>query len=40
MSAVLIAPLVIDGETLIPEGGTLSGKVTRAQRVWFGEGTR
>jgi hypothetical protein len=36
VSAVLIAPLVIDGEPLIPEGSTLSGTVTRAQRVGFG----
>lgn len=36
VSAVLIAPLVIEGETLIPEGSTLSGTITRAQRVGFG----
>ena len=36
VSAVLIAPLVVDGETLIPEGSTLSGTVTRAHRVGFG----
>src|SRR5271154_1003632 len=36
VSAVLIAPLVVDGETLIPEGSTLSGTVTRAQRVGLG----
>lgn len=36
VTAVLIAPLVVDGETLLPERSTLSGTVTRAQRVGFG----
>ncbi|HLX42697.1 MAG TPA: LssY C-terminal domain-containing protein [Bryobacteraceae bacterium] len=36
VSAVLIAPMRIDDETLIPAGSELSGIVTRAQRVGFG----
>jgi hypothetical protein len=36
VQALLIAPVVVSGETLLPEGATLSGKVTRAQAVGFG----
>lgn len=36
VSAALIAPALVDGETLLPEGSILSGTVTRAQAVGFG----
>jgi len=36
VSAVLIAPVTVNGDTVLPEGSTLSGIVTRAQAVGFG----
>ena len=36
VSAVLIAPVAVNGETVLPEGSILSGMVTRAQAVGFG----
>jgi hypothetical protein len=36
VSAVLIAPMRIDDDVLLPDGSVLSGIVTRAQRVGFG----
>jgi hypothetical protein len=36
INAVLIAPMRIDDDTLLPDGSVLSGIVTRAQRVGFG----
>jgi hypothetical protein len=36
LSAVLIAPVTVDGQTVLPEGSILSGMVTRAQAVGFG----
>jgi hypothetical protein len=36
VTAVLIAPVMVDGETLLPEGSVLSGIVTLAQAVGFG----
>lgn len=36
VSAVLIAPVQVDGETLLPAGSLLSGNVRRAVRVGFG----
>src|SRR5665213_1845640 len=34
--AVLIAPLMMDGETLLPAGSTLAGRVKSVTRVGFG----
>ncbi len=36
VSAVLIAPVAVNGDTVLPEGSVLSGTVTRAQAVGFG----
>jgi hypothetical protein len=36
VSAVLIAPVVADNDTLIPAGSTLAGTVTKVKRVGFG----
>jgi hypothetical protein len=36
VSAVLIAPVTIDGETVLPAGSTLSGRVKAVTRVGFG----
>jgi hypothetical protein len=36
VSAVLIAPVVVENETLLPAGSTLSGRVTRVARVGLG----
>lgn len=36
VSAVLIAPVVLHGEIVLPEGAALNGTVTRAQSVGFG----
>ena len=36
VSAVLIAPIAMNRETVLPEGSILSGIVTRAQAVGFG----
>jgi len=36
VTAVLIAPVAVNGETVLPEGSILSGMVTRAQAVGFG----
>jgi hypothetical protein len=34
--AVVIAPVVVNGETLVPTGSTLSGEVSHVNRVGFG----
>src|ERR1700722_14343303 len=34
--AVVLAPVVVNGETLIPTGSTLSGEVSHVNRVGFG----
>jgi hypothetical protein len=36
VSAVLIAPVLVDGETVLPAGSVVSGKVRRAARVGLG----
>src|ERR1700721_642017 len=36
VSAVLIAPLMVDGETVLPAGSILSGRVKSVSRVGFG----
>jgi hypothetical protein len=36
VSAVLIAPVTMDGETVLPSGSTLSGRVKAVTRVGFG----
>ena len=36
VSAVLIAPLMLDGETVLPAGSTLAGRVKSVTRVGFG----
>jgi len=36
VSAVLIAPLIVDGETVLQAGSTLSGRVKAVTRVGFG----
>ena len=36
VTAVLIAPVAVNGETVLPEGSIFSGMVTRAQAVGFG----
>src|SRR5271170_4383284 len=36
VSAVLIAPVIVGGETLLQAGSTLSGKVKAVTRVGFG----
>ena len=36
VSAVLIAPLIMDGETVLPAGSTLAGRVKSVTRVGFG----
>ncbi len=36
VSAVLIAPLIVQGETVLPAGSTLAGKVKSVTRVGFG----
>jgi hypothetical protein len=36
VSAVLIAPLILDGETILPAGSALSGKVKAVTRVGLG----
>jgi hypothetical protein len=36
VSAVLIAPVIVDGETVLPAGSTLTGRVKGVTRVGFG----
>ena len=36
MSAVLIAPVTVDDQTILPEGSTLSGSILRVAKVGFG----
>src|ERR1700682_1227666 len=36
VSAVLIAPVIVDGETVLPAGSTLSGRVKTVTRVGLG----
>src|ERR1035441_728148 len=36
VSAVLIAPIIVDGETVLPAGSAVSGSVRRAARVGLG----
>src|ERR1039458_3179737 len=36
VSAVLIAPVTVDGETVLPAGSVVSGSVKRAARVGLG----
>src|SRR5271169_3499811 len=36
VSAVLIAPVIVDGETVLPAGSVVSGSVRRAARVGLG----
>src|SRR5579864_1592076 len=36
VSAVLIAPIIVDGATILPSGSTLTGKVKAVTRVGLG----
>jgi hypothetical protein len=36
VSAILIAPLILEGETVLPAGSTISGSVTTVRRVGLG----